>query len=135
MLKTIFDRLRLEFDELYVGEIIVDNETGNITNHQLFNPDGLTGQIKLNVILLTCAMLYNYSQLTVELFIEEPNSFTTFCHLIETIIPSSLSTLTADKNVPCMSPYETKLLVCGLSRVFFGKANSVYIPTDDLSPS
>ena len=41
VLKTIFDRLRCSKDELYIGEPIVDNETGVVTNYQFFTPDGL----------------------------------------------------------------------------------------------
>ena len=38
--------------------------------------------------------------------------------------------------MPNLSSYEVKLLVCGLSRTFFGKPNSVYIPveTTPISP-
>ena len=72
-------------------------------------------------------MLYNFCSLTVELFVEQPSSFETFCYLLDTMIPSDLSAM-AEGKIPCMSPYETKLLVCGLSRVFFGKPNSIYLP-------
>lgn len=72
-------------------------------------------------------MLYNFNQLILELFHENPNTFFTFCHLVETVAPQSMTAL-RDGKIPSMSTYETKLLVCGLSRVFFGKPNSIYIP-------
>ena len=72
MLKTIFDKLRLVKGELIVGESIVEDDvTGEVTNYPLYETkEGITKQIKLNVILVSCAMLYNFCQLTVELFTE-----------------------------------------------------------------
>jgi len=45
-------------------------------------------------------------------------------------MPSSLNALESDGTVPCRSAYETKLLVCGLARVFYGQPNSVYYTLD-----
>ena len=55
VLKTIFDKLRLENDILVVG----DKENA-ISYSLLDKEDGQAEQIKLNVLLLTCAMLYNF---------------------------------------------------------------------------
>ena len=61
VLKTIFDRLRLDHNnELIIGETVVQ-ENGENINYPLFSPPGgLTNQMKLNIVLLTCAMLYNF---------------------------------------------------------------------------
>ena len=134
VLKTIFDKLTLVKGELIVGESIPDEATGEVTTYPLFETkEGITKQIKLNVILVSCAMLYNFCQLTVELFSEQQSSFETLCHLVKTMIPSDLSALAEGDRIPNLSSYETKLLVCGLSRVFFGKPNSIYVPVVDVS--
>lgn len=40
VLKTVFDRLRLERDILIVGESVVNDQTGDIKYFTLFNPPG-----------------------------------------------------------------------------------------------
>ena len=44
-------------------------------------------------------------------------------------MPTTLDTMISGK-IPRMSAYEVKLIVCGLSRAFFGSRNSVYLPID-----
>ena len=59
VLKTIFDKLTLVKGELIVGESIPDEASGEVTSYPLFETkEGITKQIKLNVILVSCAMLY-----------------------------------------------------------------------------
>ena len=86
-------------------------------------------QLRLNIVLLTCVMLYNFGYLIMELFNEEPYHFDTFIYMVRRAIPSDISALQNGK-VPHMSPYEVKILVCGLSRAFFGKPNSINIPRE-----
>lgn len=74
--------------------------------------------------------MYNFGQMIIELFNEEPKHFGTFCYLVEHVLPSSLNALEPDGTVPGISTYEAKLLVCGLSRAFFGRSNSVAVTVD-----
>lgn len=115
ILSTIFDMLRFDGTSIMVGDRI-DGESYELLNKN----DGLTEQILLNVTLLVSAISYNFNQMLVEQFNEQPKHFATFCHLIEQAMPSSLNALESDGTVPCRSSYETKLLVCGLARVFYG---------------
>ena len=94
--------------------------------------DGLVDQIKLNVVLLSCVMLHNFGQMIMELLNEDERFFQTFIFLVETVLPSSLNSLDTSGKVPFMSVYETKILVCGLSRAFFGESNSVMIPHEEI---
>ena len=57
----------------------------------------------------------------------------TFLFLVKTVLPSDLGALSNGK-VPHMSAYEVKLIVCGLSRAFFGRANSIDVPVEPTSP-
>ena len=86
-------------------------------------------QLKLNIVLLTCVMLYNFGYLIMELFNEEPYHFETFNYMVKRAVPSDISALQNGK-VPHLSPYEVKILVCGLSRAFFGKPNSINVPRE-----
>ena len=97
--------------------------------------DGRVELIKHHVTLLACAMFYNFGQMVMELFNEEQKHFSTFCFLVERVLPSSLNALESDGSVPYLSTYEVKLLVCGLSRAFFGRQNSVSIPVDSYTRS
>ena len=120
MLKIIYDCFRLEVDTLCVGQK-VEGQSYELRDLK----DGTAELVQHHVTLLTCAMTYNFGQIVNELFNEEPKQFATFCFLVERDLPSSLNALEADGTVPGLSTYEAKLLVCGLSRAFFGKANSV----------
>ena len=75
-------------------------------------------------------MLYNFGQMVIELFNDEPAHFATFCYLVERVLPSSLNALEPDNTIPTLTTYEAKLYVCGLSRAFFGRNNSVSNPID-----
>ena len=125
VLKAVFENLTVENQILIVGK----KENGRDYNLQE-REDGLADQIKLNVVLFCCAILYNFELLAIELFNEEPRHFQTFCYLVRTVLPSDLQSLSKNGLVPHMSPYEVKLIVCGLSRAFFGRANSVDVPVE-----
>ena len=130
VLKVVLDHFRLDVDVLNVGQK-VEGENFPL----LDRGDGKIELIKHHVTLLACGMFYNFGQMIQELFNEEQKHFATFCYLVERVLPSSLNALEPDGTVPYLSTYEVKLLVCGLSRAFFGKQNSVSIPIDGFTRS
>lgn len=125
VLKVVLDHFRLDVDTLFVGQK-VEGRSFPLEDHG----DGQLELIRHHITLLACAMLYNFGQMVIELFNEEPKHFATFCYLVERALPTSLNALEPDGSVPNLSTYEVKLLVCGLSRAFFGRHNSVAIPVE-----
>ena len=130
VLKVVLDHFRLDVDVLNVGQK-VEGQSFPLVDRG----DGRVELIKHHVTLLACAMFYNFGQMVMELFNEEQKHFSTFCFLVERVLPSSLNALESDGSVPYLSTYEVKLLVCGLSRAFFGRQNSVSIPVDSYTRS
>ena len=55
--------------------------------------------------------------------------------MIKSTVASDLTGLSPEGKIPKNEPYEVKLLVCGLSRAFFGKTNTIDVPVRIEYPS
>ena len=97
MLSAVFNNLKLDgsCENLIVGQKNIEAQYVLIECS-----NGSTEQLKSNIVLMICAMFYNFGQLINDLFNEEPSHFRTFCHLVRTVYPQQLSSLDRNGNIP-----------------------------------
>jgi len=70
VLKIVFENFRFDVDCLNVGQKVEG------VDYPLYDcKDGTVELIKHHVTLLSCAIFYNFGQMIIELFNEEPRHF------------------------------------------------------------
>ena len=104
VLRAVYGCLRYEHlphfekPEIYVGhQVKALQDKGNypLQKKLVSKDDDLAEQIKLNVLLLSCAVFYNFEQVAVEMFEGPENhvALSTFLYLTESVLPSDLNSL------------------------------------------